>query len=67
LVISELTGSHLARAIRGLLHDPNRLKRLAEGSASEYRSYHPRHVRDQILLLGEKGALELSAERMSKT
>lgn len=52
LVISEVTGSCLAEAIRGLLHDPKRLKRLADGTASEYQSYHPDRVRNQILALG---------------
>lgn len=58
LVIAELTGSHLAEAIRGLLQDPKRLKHLADGSAGEYQSYHPDTVREQILALGERGSLE---------
>ena len=66
LVISELNGSHLAEAIRGLLHDPNRLKRLADGSASEYQSYHPDRVREQILAAGRKRRFRATAARMSK-
>lgn len=52
LVIPELTGSHLADAIRELLYDPKRLQCLADGTTNEYRMYSPDRVRDQILALG---------------
>ncbi len=53
LVISELTGSHLATAIRELLRDPKLLKSLADGDPGEYQSYHPDRVREQLLALGD--------------
>jgi len=52
LVISELTGSHLAEAIRELLCNPKLLQRLADGDPGEYQSYHPDRVREQMLALG---------------
>jgi glycosyltransferase involved in cell wall biosynthesis len=52
LVLTEISGESLSKAIRFLLQEPNLLTQLSTGSAQEYEDYSFASVRARLLSLG---------------